>query len=131
MKTKQTTQPLNLTKINTEKYSDNQKLKEPNDFDDVFNLSDKDDWLKAINEELENMENLKVFNTTNSLPTGANFISCKWVLKYKKEADGNIIKRKARLVARGFTQKYGIDYTFTFSPTLKLDSLRIIVALAV
>ena len=128
-KTNDTTTELN--QINTGKRSDNQKLKEPNDFDDIFNLPDKDDWLKAINEELKNMEKPKVFNTTNSLPSGANIISYKWVLKYKKDADGNIIKRKARLVARSFTQKYGIDYTNTFSPTLKLDSLRIIVALAV
>ena len=87
--------------------------------------------LKALNEELKNMEKLKDFNTTNSLPSDANIISCKWVLKYKKDPDGNIIKRKACLVARGFTQWYGIDYTFTFYPTLKLDSLRIIVALVV
>ena len=55
-KTNDTTTELN--QINTGKRSDNQKLKEPNDFDDIFNLPDKDDWLKAIIEELKNMEKL-------------------------------------------------------------------------
>jgi len=52
-------------------------------------------------------------------------------LSIKGIQNGNIIKRKAKLVSRGFTPRYGINYTFTFSPTLKLDSLRIIIAIAV
>ena len=109
----------------------NNVLREPKDFDDIFNLPDKDEWINAINEELHNMRKLNVFRVAQSLPKGVNIVSCKWVLKYKRDSDGNIIKRKARLVARGFTQRYGIDYIFTFSPTLKLDSLRIIIAIAV
>jgi len=72
-----------------------------------------------------------LFKTIKSILKGANIISSKWVFKYKKDSNGIIIKRKARLVARGFTQRYGIDYIFTFSPTLKLDSLRIIISIAI
>ena len=109
----------------------NTRLREPTDYDDIFNLPDRDEWLKAVNDELENMKKLNVFRIINNIPKGANIVSCKWVFKYKRDSNGNIIKRKARLVARGFLQKYGIDYVFTFSPTLKLDSLRIIIAIAV
>jgi len=77
------------------------------------------------------MRKLNVFKVAQYLPNDVNIVSCKWVLKYKRDSNGNIVKRKARLVARGFTQRYGIDYTITFSPTLKLDSLRIIIAIAV
>ena len=63
------------------------------------------------------------------LPNGAKAIGCKWVLKTKKDSLGNIERYKAKLVAKGFTQKKGINYMETFSPISKKDSLRIILAL--
>ena len=63
------------------------------------------------------------------LPNGAKVIGCKWVFKTKKDSLGNTERYKAKLVAKGFTQKKGIDYTETFSPVSKKDSLRIILAL--
>lgn len=65
-----------------------------------------------------------------SLPPGRSTIGCRWVFKIKSIVDGHIQKYKARLVAKGFTQIPGIDFTETFSPTVKLQSLRIIFALA-
>jgi len=109
----------------------NKNFNEPQNYKDIFNLPDKDEWMNAIKEEINNMKNLNVFQTVNNIPKKANLISCKWVFKYKRDENGNITKRKARLVARGFSQRFGIDYSNTFSPTLKQESLRIIVALAV
>ena len=63
------------------------------------------------------------------LPNGAKVIGCKWVFKTKKYSLGNIERYKAKLVAKGFTQKEGIDYMKTFSSISKKDSLRIILAL--
>ncbi|RVW22045.1 Retrovirus-related Pol polyprotein from transposon TNT 1-94 [Vitis vinifera] len=63
------------------------------------------------------------------LPNGAKVIGCKWVFKTKKESLGNIERYKTRLVAKGFTQKEGINYIETFSPVSKKDSLCIILAL--
>ena len=63
-------------------------------------------------------------------PPGKNIVGCKWVFKIKKDSEGRIAKYKARLVARGFTQVYGVDYTETFAPVAKLASLRTILALA-
>jgi len=106
-------------------------LREPDNYKDIFNMSDKDEWLEAVDDELENMKRMNVYTVVNKVPKGANIITNRWVLKYKRSSEGKIIKRKARLVARGYAQVYGVDYINTFSPTLKQDTLRIIVAIAV
>ena len=63
------------------------------------------------------------------LPNGIKAIGCKWVFKTKKDSLGNIERHKVRLVAKGFYQREGIDYTETFSPVSKKDSFRIIMSL--
>jgi len=76
------------------------------------------------------MKRLKVYKIVNKILKNANIISSRWIFKYKRNSEDKIIQRKARLVARGFTQQPGIDYKETFSPTLKQDSLRLITAIA-
>jgi Reverse transcriptase (RNA-dependent DNA polymerase) len=63
-------------------------------------------------------------------PQGANLVSCKWAFKVKRLPNGNIDKFRARLVARGFTQRHGIDYNETFAPVVRMESLRILLAIA-
>ena len=60
---------------------------------------------------------------------GIKSIGCKWILKTKQDSKGNIARYKARLVAKDFTQKEGIDYKETFSPVSSNDFFRIIMAL--
>lgn len=64
------------------------------------------------------------------LPPNRLPVSCKWVLRKKYNSDGSILKYKARLVARGYSQEPSLDYHETFSPMLKVASLRLLFALA-
>ncbi|BAB90546.1 putative rice retrotransposon retrofit gag/pol polyprotein [Oryza sativa Japonica Group] len=62
---------------------------------------------------------------------GQNIIGCKWVYKVKRKADGTLDRYKTRLIAKGFKQRYGIDYEDTFSPVVKAATIRIILSIAV
>lgn len=74
---------------------------------------------------------LKISQTWDLVPKPKEVkpISCKWVYKVKTRPDGSIERYKARLVARGFSQEYGLDYDETFSPvadifTKSLNNMR-------
>ena len=63
------------------------------------------------------------------MPYGIKIVGCKWVFKTNKDSQGNIERHKSRLVAKGFTQREGIDYTKTFSLVSRKDSLGVIMPL--
>lgn len=66
----------------------------------------------------------------SKVPPCKNIIPTKWAFTTKIDSNNFIYKYKARLVARGFRQKWGIDYDLIYSPTLNIDSLKFIFALS-
>jgi hypothetical protein len=64
------------------------------------------------------------------LPPGHRAIGLKWVYKLKKDAHGSVVKRKARLVAKGYVQRQGVDFEDVFAPIARMDSVRLLIALA-
>eukprot|EP00873_Tetraselmis_striata_P029043 jgi/Tetstr1/449307/TSEL_003822.t1 len=64
------------------------------------------------------------------LPGGSKAVKSKWMYKTKHNSDGTTARYKARVVAKGFSQVEGIDYTDTFAPTVKFTTLRVIFSIA-
>ena len=59
-----------------------------------------------------------------------NPIGVKWVFRAKEDNMRNIVRHKARLVVKGYAQKHGIDYDEVFSPVVRLEYIRILIAIA-
>ena len=86
-------------------------------------------WKEAMERELNTLEKARTWETVPR-PPNTEIVGSKWVFRIKRKADGTIDKYKARLVARGFTQIYGVNYFDTYSPVAKLSSFRAILAIA-
>jgi Reverse transcriptase (RNA-dependent DNA polymerase) len=86
-------------------------------------------WEKAIQDELGLLHESGTWELTEA-PTNANIVGSKWVFRAKKDAAGNVVRYKARLVAQGFSQVPGVDYFDTFAPVAKLASIRTMLMLA-
>ncbi|RVW28765.1 Retrovirus-related Pol polyprotein from transposon RE1 [Vitis vinifera] len=94
---------------------------------EAFKISE---WKKAVQDEIDAREKNGTWTITY-LPVGKRPVGCKWIFTIKYKADGLVERFKARLVARWFTQSYGIDYQETFAPVAKLNTIRILLSLVV
>lgn len=90
---------------------------------------EKAQWLAAVQDELLSFEKNSAWELVDA-PKDGTIVQCKWVLRKKYDSENNVLYR-ARLVAKGFTQKYGVDYTETFSPVVRHTTLRLLFALSV
>lgn len=90
---------------------------------------EKAQWLAAVQDELQSFEKNSAWELVDA-PKDGTIVQCKWVLRKKYDSENNI-RYRARLVAKGFTQKHGIDYTETFSPVVRHTTLRLLFALSV
>jgi hypothetical protein len=86
-------------------------------------------WKDAMVEEYKSILKNDVWEMVPR-PQGKSGVSSKWIYKIKHAADGGDEKFKARFVARGFSQKEGIDYDEIFAPVSRYTSIRVIISLA-
>jgi hypothetical protein len=87
-------------------------------------------WDNAMDEEMAALD----ANATRelvTLPKDKKIIGCKWVYKVKHNVDGFMSRYKARLVAKGYAQTYGIHYEETYSPIVKMTTIRAIIVMAI
>jgi hypothetical protein len=86
-------------------------------------------WLGAIEAELAQMEKVNAWAPVVP-PPDANIIPSLFVFRRKRNETGKIVRYKARLVVKGFKQKFGVDYIDTFAPTVRSSTLRILLSFA-
>ncbi|CAL2252490.1 unnamed protein product [Prunus armeniaca] len=86
-------------------------------------------WMDAMNVEMDALNKNKTWDLV-PLPRGKKAVGCRWVFTLKHKADGSINHYKARLVAKSYTQTYGVDYLETFAPVAKLNTVRVLLSLA-
>ncbi|GKB80522.1 retrotransposon protein, putative, ty1-copia subclass [Tanacetum coccineum] len=78
---------------------------------------------------MQSMKDNKVWYLVD-LPLNGQTVGCKWLFKKKNDMDVNVHTFKAPLVAKGFTQTYGVDYEETFSPVADIRAIRNLLAIA-
>ena len=101
-------------------------IKEPTS---VSEAQTNQNWLDAMKKEVDSLHDNSVWELVE-LPADRKAVGSKWVFKMKTNADGSIERFKARLVAQGFSQQEGLDYDETFSPVVRSESVRSVIALA-
>ena len=104
------------------------EINEPTTHDESLNSSESDKWLEAMKSEMDSMCINQAWTLVEP-PEGIKPIGCKWIFKKKTDMEGNVITYKARLIAKGYHQRQGIDYEETLGPVAMLKSKRILLAI--
>jgi hypothetical protein len=100
----------------------------PATFKQAMKSPEKDQWLKAIAVELNNLEEMRVW-LLGQLPQGKKELNGRWFFATKPD-QGEGVRYKARFVAKGFTQVAGVDFNATFAPTATFVSLLLLLTVA-
>lgn len=97
--------------------------------DEAINGPDSEEWFNAIYSEIKCLVQKDTWEIVDR-PVNENVIGCRTILRNKYNSDGTIQRRKARVVAKGFAQRPGIDFMDTFAPVARIESFRLLIALA-
>lgn len=113
------------TYLCSDDFSDQQDV--PQTYSEAVSTDNKsaEKWKQSINEELVAHRENRTWELVDK-PRGAQIIGCKWVFRIKNLPSGPLYK--SRLCAKGCAQRKGLDYTETFSPTVRYDSIRVLLS---
>ena len=106
------------------------QINEPRSIEEALTGDCTKEWKEAADEEYKPLMENETWDLVE-LPSGRKPIGCRWVFKVKHGSDGKVEWSKGCLVAKGYAQKYGIDYEETFSPVVRFSSIRALLAFVV
>ncbi|GJU68754.1 retrovirus-related pol polyprotein from transposon TNT 1-94 [Tanacetum coccineum] len=86
-------------------------------------------WIEAMQEELHQFNRLDVWELVDR-PLCKNFINMKWLWKNKRDEESTVIRNKARLVAKEYSQQEEIEFEESFALVARLEVVRLFVAYA-
>ena len=97
----------------------------PNSYQEAIRAPDARRWREAIQEEVQALLEHNTWEVVDAPPAGTNIAGTRWV--FARKSDG---RYKARLVVKGFTQRYGVDYFETYAGVVRSDTIRACMAIA-
>ena len=102
---------------------------EPQTYKEAVNSTESLMWKEAIKSEIDSILHNHTWELVD-LPSGCKPLSSKWIFKRKRKVDGSIDKYKTRLVIKDYRQTEGLDYFDTYSPVTRINSIRMVLAIA-
>ena len=106
------------------------QISEPQSIEEALKSKYAKEWKAAADTEYDSLIANETWELVE-LPQDRKAIGCKWVFKVKYGSDGKVERFKGRSVAKGYAQRYRIDYEETFSPVVRFSSIRSLLAFAV
>ena len=103
---------------------------DPSSVAEAKSAPDAPEWEIAMEREMKSLHSNDVWELVD-LPPDRRIVGSKWIIKRKIDADGAVERHKARVVAQGCTQRFGLDYEETFSPVVRFEPIRSIVSLGI
>ncbi|GJQ89693.1 putative RNA-directed DNA polymerase [Tanacetum coccineum] len=103
------------------------KTTEPTTYDEAIR---NPKWIESMNNEIEALLRNNTW-TVCDLPKGRKPVGSKWLWKIKFKSTGEIERYKSRVVAKGYSQREGFDYSETFSPVVKMSTVRCMLNVAI
>ena len=102
---------------------------EPTSYKEAMETVNAPHWRDAAVSEFDSLAVNKTW-TLVPRPLHRKVLQCRWVFARKRDSRGQVVRYKARLVIKGFQQKQGLDYTEIFSPVVRMEVLRLLLAIA-
>lgn len=101
---------------------------EPAQYKDAIKSPEADEWKAAMREEYSSLEKLGVWKIV-PCPEGVTPLKGRWVFKNKLGEENQLVRRKARFVAKGYLQSYGRDFFETHAPVAKMKSIKMVLSI--
>ncbi|KAL6977755.1 hypothetical protein U1Q18_052729 [Sarracenia purpurea var. burkii] len=102
---------------------------EPESFKEAMEDENKKDWMEVMEDEMQSLRENNTFELVK-LPKGKKVLKNRWVYRVKQDEHTSQPRYKARLVVKGFTQRKGVDFGEIFAPVVKMQSIRVVLGLA-